>query len=332
MNIEQFAHPYILWFLAVIPLMAVYYIYRLLKRGTAIVTISSVGNIARLPKGAKYYLRHLPAVLKMVAVGLLIVALARPQSTESGTNSNTLGIDIVLSIDISGSMLARDLTPDRITAAKTVARDFIYDRPSDRIGLVAFAGESFTQCPLTTDKATLTTLLSQIKSGIIEDGTAIGNGLATALNRLKDSDSKSKVVILLTDGVNNSGQISPQTAAEIAETLGIRVYTIGVGSEGTAPVPVIDAWGQTRFANMPVEIDEKVLTEIAEKTGGKYFRATDNETLKSIYDEINQLEKNRIESDNFTRYHETYLNWVLLAIVCLVLGFLIQSTYLRRIP
>ncbi|MBO5874046.1 MAG: VWA domain-containing protein, partial [Rikenellaceae bacterium] len=153
-----------------------------------------------------------------------------------------------------------------------------------------------------------------------------------ALNRLKDSDSKSKVVILLTDGVNNSGQISPQTAAEIAETLGIRVYTIGVGSEGTAPVPVIDAWGQTRFANMPVEIDEKVLTEIAEKTGGKYFRATDNETLKSIYDEINQLEKNRIESDNFTRYHETYLNWVLLAIVCLVLGFLIQSTYLRRIP
>lgn len=332
MNIEQFAHPYILWFLAVIPLMAVYYIYRLLKRGTATVTISSVGNIARLPKGAKYYLRHLPAVLKMVAVGLLIVALARPQSTESGTNSNTLGIDIVLSIDISGSMLARDLTPDRITAAKTVARDFIYDRPSDRIGLVAFAGESFTQCPLTTDKATLTTLLSQIKSGIIEDGTAIGNGLATALNRLKDSDSKSKVVILLTDGVNNSGQISPQTAAEIAETLGIRVYTIGVGSEGTAPVPVIDAWGQTRFANMPVEIDEKVLTEIAEKTGGKYFRATDNETLKSIYDEINQLEKNRIESDNFTRYHETYLNWVLLAIVCLVLGFLIQSTYLRRIP
>ena len=169
-------------------------------------------------------------------------------------------------------------------------------------------------------------------SGIIDDGTAIGNGLATALNRLKDSNSKSKVVILLTDGVNNSGQISPQTAAEIAETLGIRVYTIGVGSEGMAPVPVIDAWGQTRFANMPVEIDEKVLTEIAEKTGGKYFRATDNETLKSIYDEINQLEKNRIESDNFTRYHETYLNWVLLAIVCLVLGFLIQSTYLRRIP
>ena len=332
MNIEQFAHPYMLWFLAVIPLMAVYYIYRLLKRGTATVTISSVGNIARLPKGAKYYLRHLPAVLRIVAVGLLIVALARPQSTESGTNSNTLGIDIVLSLDISSSMLARDLTPDRITAAKTVARDFIYDRPSDRIGLVVFAGESFTQCPLTTDKATLTTLLSQIRSGIIDDGTAIGNGLATALNRLKDSDSKSKVVILLTDGVNNSGQISPQTAAEIAETLGIRVYTIGVGSKGMAPVPVIDAWGQSRFANMPVEIDEKVLTEIAEKTGGKYFRATDNETLKSIYDEINQLEKNRIESDNFTRYHETYLNWVFLALACLVLGFLIQSTYLRRIP
>jgi Ca-activated chloride channel family protein len=332
MNIEQFAHPYMLWFLAVIPLMAVYYIYRLLGRGTATVTISSVGNIARLSKGAKYYLRHLPAVLRMVAVGLLIVALARPQSTESGTNSNTLGIDIVLSLDISSSMLARDLTPDRITAAKTVARDFIYDRPSDRIGLVVFAGESFTQCPLTTDKATLTTLLSQIRSGIIDDGTAIGNGLATALNRLKDSNSKSKVVILLTDGVNNSGQISPQTAAEIAETLGIRVYTIGVGSEGMAPVPVIDAWGQTRFANMPVEIDEKVLTEIAEKTGGKYFRATDNETLKSIYDEINQLEKNRIESDNFTRYHETYLNWVLLALACLVLGFLLQSTYLRRIP
>jgi Ca-activated chloride channel family protein len=332
MNIEQFANPHILWCLAVIPLMVVYYVLRLRKKGNATITISSTSTISHLPRGLKYYLRHLPPLLKIVAVAMLIIALARPQSTESGVNTNTLGIDIVLSIDISSSMLARDLSPDRISAAKIVARDFILDRPNDRIGLVVFAGESFTQCPMTTDKATLTTLLSQIKSGIIDDGTAIGNGLATAINRLKDSPSKSKVVILLTDGVNNSGQISPQTASEIAQTLGIRVYTIGVGSEGVAQIPVVDPWGNTRFASMRVEIDEAILTEIAEKTGGRYFRATDNETLKSIYQEINKLEKNLIESENFTRYHETFFRWVLAALMCLLLGFLIQYIYLRQIP
>ena len=224
----QFASPYFLWLLAVIPLMVVYYVWRT-RQGGASIQVSTIDGVAEAPRTVRYYLRHLPFALRCAAVALLIVALARPQSVDEGSTSNTEGIDIVLAIDISTSMLAQDLQPDRIQAAKQVAGNFITDRPGDRIGLVAFAGEAFTQSPLTTDQGTLQTLLARIRSGLIEDGTAIGNGLATAINRLRESEAKSKVIILLTDGVNNRGEIAPQTAAEIAKAQGIRVYTIEIG-------------------------------------------------------------------------------------------------------
>ncbi len=235
----HFASPYYLWLLTALVPMAGYYVWRTLQGGAAI-QISSVDGVVRAPKTIRYYLRHLPFVLRAAAFALLVVALARPQDVERLSHTNTEGIDIMLAIDVSGSMLARDFRPDRITAAKEVAGSFIADRYGDRIGLVAFAGEAFTQSPLTTDQGTLQTLLSRIRSGLIEDGTAIGNGLATAINRLRESEAKSKVIILLTDGVNNRGEIAPLTAAEIAKAQGIRVYTIGVGTEGMAPYPAVD--------------------------------------------------------------------------------------------
>lgn len=311
--------------------MIAYYIFRL-KKGSATIKISDVSGVRKVPRTLKYYLRHLPFVLRLCAVALLIVALARPQTSESSETSSTEGIDIVLSIDISGSMLARDFNPDRITAAKDVAKDFILDRPNDRIGLVAFAGESFTQSPLTTDKATLITLLSRLESGMIEDGTAIGNGLATAVNRLRDSDAESKVVILLTDGENNRGQIAPMTAAEIAKTFGIRVYTIGVGTMGTAPSPAIDAWGRMTFVPAEVRIDEDMLTQIAHLTGGEYFRATDKNKLEAIYDQINAMEKSKVEVDSYTRYHEDFMKFALAALILLVLEMLLRYFYTRQIP
>lgn len=231
----QFASPYFLWLLAVIPLVVVYYVWRT-RQGGASIQVSTIDGVAEAPRTVRYYLRHLPFALRCAAVALLIVALARPQSVDEGSTSNTEGIDIVLAIDISTSMLAQDLQPDRIQAAKQVAGNFITDRPGDRIGLVAFAGEAFTQSPLTTDQGTLQTLLGRLRSGVVEDGTAIGNGLATAINRLRESNAKSKVIILLTDGENNRGEIAPLTAAEIARDQGIRVYTIGVGTRGTAPI------------------------------------------------------------------------------------------------
>ncbi|MFR9520718.1 MAG: VWA domain-containing protein, partial [Rikenellaceae bacterium] len=227
----QFASPNMLWLLLLIVPMVAYYIYRTMQGGAS-VTISTVSTLKGAPRTIRYYLRHLPIVLRMVAFALLIVALARPQDIEEHQNISSEGIDIMMALDISGSMLARDFAPDRITAAKEVAASFIGDRVGDRIGLVVFAGEAFTQSPLTTDKATLQTLLARIRSGVIEDGTAIGNGLATALNRLRESDSKSKVIILLTDGVNNRGEIAPLTAAAIAKEMGVKVYTIGVGTMG----------------------------------------------------------------------------------------------------
>ncbi len=280
----------------------------------------------------RYYLRHLPFALRAAAFALLVVALARPQDVEQNVRNNTEGIDIMLSIDVSGSMLARDFKPDRITAAKEVAGSFIADRYGDRIGLVAFAGEAFTQSPLTTDQSTLQTLLARIRSGLIEDGTAIGNGLATAINRLRESDAKSKVIILLTDGVNNQGQIAPMTAAEIAKAQGIRVYTIGVGTEGMAPYPAIDMFGNLTFVNQKVEIDEKVLKAISDMTGGRYFRATDKEKLKAVYDEINQLEKSKIEVMKHISYHELFLTWALAALGLLFAEFLLSNLVLKRIP
>ena len=331
MDIVRFVNPHLLWLLWVLVPWVAYYIYRC-RQGGATLRISTVDGVKKLPHSLKYYLRHLPFVLRCLAMAALIVALARPQSSQSHSNSTTEGIDIVLSLDISGSMLARDFQPDRITAAKEVAARFINDRPNDRIGLVVFAGESFTQSPLTTDKASLLTLLAGVKSGIIEDGTAIGNGLATALNRLRESQAKSKVVILLTDGVNNSGQIAPLTAAEIAQSLGIRVYTIGVGSVGTAPYPMLDMWGNISFQPMKVEIDEEVLRQIADKTGGRYFRATDKATLEAIYDEINELETTKVEVENFTHYDERFAPFALLALGLLLVEFLLKTLYLRRIP
>ena len=312
--------------------MVAYYIYRLRQGGGATMRISTGDGVRRVPRSIKYYLRHLPIVLRSLAVVLIAVALARPQSAQHNSNSTTEGIDIVMSLDLSGSMLARDFTPDRLGAAKEVASNFIMDRPNDRIGLVVFAGESFTQCPLTTDKRSLLNLLGSVKSGMIDDGTAIGNGLATAVNRLRESKAKSKVIILLTDGINNSGQIAPLTAAEIAQSYGIRVYTVGVGTMGMAPYPVIDMWGHLSFQPMKVEIDEKMLSQIAQMTGGKYFRATDNRRLKDVYDEINQLERSKVEVENFTRYQERFTLFVVLALILLVGEFALRQTWLRRLP
>ena len=327
----QFANPYLLWLLAVLPLMAAWYVIRL-RKGGATLRISTVEGFRKAPRTPRYWLRHLPFVLRCAAVAMLVVALARPRSSELNSTTTVEGIDIVLAIDVSGSMLARDFKPDRSTAAKEVAARFIADRPADRIGLVVFAGESYTQSPLTTDRSSLLSLLSQIREGIVEDGTAIGNGLATSVNRLKESDAKSKVVILLTDGVNNSGQIAPLTAAKIAAQYGIRVYTVGVGSRGTAPMPAYDMWGNLILEQRKVEIDEQTLTQIAEDTGGAYFRATDKDSLKAIYDRINTLEKSKIDTNEFTRYHELFARWLLLALAALLAEFLLTTLYLKRIP
>ena len=330
MDITRFANPHLLWLLLLLPLMVAYYVYRSMQGGASI-RISTLAGVEGV-RTIKYYLRHLPFVLRCLAVGLLLIALARPQTSEYGSSTTTKGIDLMLAIDVSGSMLARDFQPDRISAARDVASKFIVDRPNDRIGLVVFAGESFTQCPLTTDKATLLNLMGEVRTGILEDGTAIGNGLATAINRLRDSEAKSKVIILLTDGINNMGQITPVTAAEIAKTYGIRVYTIGVGTKGMAPSPAVDIWGNLSFIPAKVEIDEEMLTRIAQMTGGEYFRATDNNTLKAVYDKINELEKSKIETNDFTRYYELFRNFVLLALGLLTIEFLLRHFWLRRIP
>ena len=330
----HFASPYYLWLLTALVPMAGYYVWRTLQGGAAI-QISSVDGVVRAPKTIRYYLRHLPFVLRAAAFALLVVALARPQDVERLSHTNTEGIDIVLAIDVSASMLARDFRPDRITAAKEVAGSFVADRYGDRIGLVVFAAEAFTQSPLTTDQSTLQTLLARIRSGLIDDsGTAIGNGLATAINRLRESEAKSKVIILLTDGVNNHGEIAPLTAAEIAKAQGIRVYTIGVGTEGMAPYPAVDIYGTPTGGTVmaKVEIDEKTLRSIAEMTGGEYFRATDKAKLKAIYDQINQLEKSKVEVTEHVTYHEQYLLWALAGLLLLFAEFLFANLVLKRIP
>jgi Ca-activated chloride channel family protein len=260
----------------------------------------------------------------------LIIVLARPQKTDKFQDVSTEGIDIVLTQDISGSMLARDFKPDRLEAAKNIATEFISGRPYDRIGLVVFSGESFTQCPLTTDHAVLINLLREIQSGMIEDGTAIGMGLATAVNRIKDSQAKSKVIILLTDGVNNKGEIAPATAAGIAKTFGIRVYTIGVGTQGMAPYPVQTPYGM-QYQNMPVEIDEEILQQISQTTGGKYFRATDNDSLEKIYKEIDKLEKSKIDVKQFSRKEERYMIPALIAFCLLVIEIITRNTIFKNL-
>ena len=287
MNNITFANPNLLYLLLLIIPVIVWYIFKHHKISASI-QLSTLKGIGTKHFTYKHILRHVMFAFRMLAFALLIIALARPQSTLNWKNEKTEGIDIVLALDISSSMLARDFEPDRLEASKDLAIQFINGRKNDRIGLVVFSGESFTQCPLTTDHNVLINLFRDIESGIIEDGTAIGMGLATAVNRLKDSKSPGKVIILLTDGVNNAGTIAPITAAELAQTFGIKVYTIGVGSMGQAPYPVNTPYG-VQLRNMPVEIDEELLEDIAQSTGGKYFRATNNDKLQQIYEEIDQM-------------------------------------------
>ncbi len=325
----SFANPYL--FLLLIPVAALiaWYIFRNGKMH-ATLRVPALDPIEKQTSW-KVNFRHTINVLRFLALVLIVVVLARPQSKNSQKKVNAEGIDIVISIDISSSMLAKDFTPDRLEASKEVASQFIAGRTSDRIGLVVFSGESFTQCPLTTDHAVLINLFKDIKCGMIEDGTAIGMGLATAVTRLKDSDAKSKVIILLTDGVNNAGSIAPLTAAEIAKTFGIRVYTIGVGTIGKAMAPFLTEFGM-QYAMVPVEIDEPILKKISAETGGKYFRATDNSKLRSIYAEIDKLEKSKIEYTDFTKRNDEYFALLLIVACLLIIEVIARFTVFKSIP
>lgn len=327
-DIMQFLNPYILLLLIALPLLAIYYIFAG-RRGATLRVSAATG---RAPRTLRYWLRHIPVVLRLMAIAAAIVALARPVEVHNQSETTTEGIDIVIAMDISSSMLARDFIPDRLTAAKQLATEFTSERTGDRISVVAFAGEAFTQCPLTSDQAAVGTMLSRLRSGVVDDGTAIGNGLATAINRLRESGAKSKVVVLMTDGINNRGQISPIMAAEIARDLGIKVYTIGVGSRDKAPMPAQDMFGNITYVMADVEIDEELLRDIASKTSGQYFRANDNEALRSIYQQINELEKSKVQVTNYTSYEEHFAYWLLLSLLLLAAEFIIARIVLNRLP
>lgn len=328
----SFANKELLWLLLIIPLLVIWYIYWHNTRLPSL-KLSSLKSFDGLPKSAKQYWMHSLIVLRLIAFVLIIIALARPQSNSSWKDIKTEGIDIVMSLDISSSMLAKDFKPNRLEAAKDVAIEFIDARPNDRIGLVIFSGESFTQCPLTSDHAVIKNLFAGIKTGMVNDGTAIGNGLATAITRIKDSKSKSKVVILITDGVNNQGAIAPITAAEIAQAFDVRVYTVGVGTHGKALSPVqMYPDGSYQYGYVDVNIDEKSLTQIAEMTGGKYFRATDNNSLKEVYREIDRLEKTIFEEKNYSNKAEIFLPFVIVASLLLLIEFLLKNTTFKTVP
>lgn len=324
-----FANPgYLFLLLLLIPVIG-WYIYEL-RKADASVQIGDTRVLQKQPKPLRVRLLHLPFILRLVAITLLSLALARPQLTNRWSSESTEGIDIMMALDISGTMLAEDLKPNRLEAAKQVASDFVLARPNDQIGLVVFAGESFTQCPLTIDHAILVNLFQSVEYGMIEDGTAIGLGLANAVNRLKDSQTKSKVVILLTDGSNNRGEIDPQTAAEIAKTFGIRVYTVGVGSYGQVRVPVQTPIG-TQYMMMDSEFDETTLQRIAQTTGGQYFRATDNSSLKKIYEQIDQLEKTKLRVREYAKHTENFTPFLYAALLCLLVELLLRYFVLRTI-
>ena len=327
---DKFANPEFLWLLLAVPLLA-FYFWRRRKKMVSELQFSSLQPFDRTPRTLRERLRHAPVALRMVAIALCIIAFARPQSVSSKENVSTEGIDIVLLLDISGSMLAEDFNPNRLVAAKQVAEDFVDGRQNDRIGLVIFSGESFTQCPLTTDYPVLKNLLHEIKNGMVVDGTAIGMAIANGVNRLKDSKAKSKVMILLTDGVNNRGEIDPITAAKVAATYGVRVYTVGVGAQGQAPYPVQTPFG-IRRQMIPVDLDEKTLTAVAEMTGGNYYRATDNRKLKAIYKEIDQLERTKIEVTAYKRYTELFGGWLFAGLVVLMIEVGLSATVARKIP
>ena len=324
-----FEYPKLLWLLVVPALLVLHYIYlELAQRHPHLRVSTSIPWLVKRTTLASS-IRHIPFVLRILALSLIVVAIARPRSSEVIEKIDAEGIDIVLAMDVSTSMLARDFTPDRISASKDIAIEFIAQRPTDRMGIVVFAGESYTQCPLTTDRAALINMMKEVETGLIDDGTAIGNGLATAIARMKDSDAKSRVVILLTDGVNNSGEVSPQMAVEIAKTYGVRVYTIGVGREGMAPYPVMTPWG-VEVRNLEVEIDEDLLKQIADETGGRYFRANDNTKLAEIYDEINQMEKARTTVDSFPIYKELFGKYALLALLLILAELVLNWFVIRR--
>lgn len=326
-----FEYPALLWLLVLPLLLIVHYVYMELKGRNPHLRVSNAIPWKQEKNTVLNIVRHMPFVLRIAALSLIIIAIARPRSSTKLDKVQSEGIDIMLTMDVSTSMLARDFTPDRISAAKDIAIEFISQRPSDRMGIVVFAGESYTQCPLTTDRATLINLMKEVSTNLLEDGTAIGNGLATAVARLKDSDAKSRVVILLTDGVNNSGEIAPETAADIAKTYGIRVYAIGVGANGEAPYPVMTPWG-VDIQKVKVEIDEQLLTNIANETGGRYFRATDNTKLAEIYSEIGKMEKTRTTIDSFPVYKELFVGYAVAALICLMLELLLNVFVIRRLP
>jgi Ca-activated chloride channel homolog len=325
----HFAKPWFFALFAVVPVLVYFYLRPPIRTQGSLL----VSGVKAFGSGRTWrtMLRHILFILRMLALSCIIIALARPQTGNEQQVTTGEGIDIMFCLDISGSMLAQDFSPNRMDAAKQVASDFIDRRPTDRMGLVIFAGESFTMCPLTTDHSVLKSQLYNVQSGLLEDGTAIGSGLATGVERLRSSKSKSKVIILLTDGENNGGSIDPNTAKEIAKSFGIRVYTVGMGTEGFAPVPVQTSAGVI-MQREKVSIDEKLLTQIANETGGKYFRATDNENLANIYKEIDRLEKSRFQVTTFTHYTEKFLPFVLAAIGCLVLEWILRFTLFRKFP
>lgn len=325
----SFHNPHYL-FLLILIAPVVYWYWKQLHKTDADLTMSSSKVFAKQPKSWRVWLIHVPFALRLATIILLSIALARPQLNNRWQSQSTEGIDIMMALDISGTMLAEDLRPNRLEAAKAVASDFIISRPNDNIGLVVFAGESFTQCPLTTDHAVLANLFKSVHFGMIEDGTAIGLGLANAVNRMKDSQTKSKVIILLTDGSNNRGDIDPATAAEIAKTFGIRVYAIGVGSLGEARCPVQTPYG-TQYVTISNEFDETTLRNIASTTGGEYFRATDNNSLKRIYEQIDQLEKTKIRVREFSKRTENFEPFLFAALLCVLLDILIKCFVLKSI-
>jgi len=325
-----FHNPAYLFLLLIIIPIIVWYILRQGKSETNL-RISSLKSFEKAPVSKKIYLRHVPFILRMLALILIVLVIARPQSSNSWQNQTSEGIDIMMAVDISGTMLAQDLKPNRLKAAKNVAIEFIKCRPNDNIGLVLFAGESFTQCPLTTDHGVLINLFNSVEYGMIKDGTAIGSGLANAISRVRDSKAKSKVIILLTDGSNNAGDIAPETAADIARKFNIRVYAIGIGSKGKAPYPFQTPFG-IQYQNIDVDIDEPMLKSIAQQTGGSYFRATDNDKLKSIYNQIDKMEKTKIEVKEYNKKNEMYFIFALAALVLILLEIALRNTVLRKIP
>ncbi len=327
----HFAHPNFLWTLLVLVPITVWYVLKQ-KDSHATMALSTSQAFAAIPRSWKQYLRHLLFVLRIITLACLIIIMARPQERDSWRTTSTEGTDIVLALDVSSSMLARDFDPDRFNAAKEVAARFISGRESDNIGIVIFAGESLTGVPMTVDRAQLLQYLQNLEMNVLEDGTAIGDGIATSLNRLKEGKAKSKSIILLTDGSNNTGVVAPLTAAEVAKELGVKIYTIGIGTNGNAPYPMRTLTGRIEFQPQPVVIDENTLRTIADNTGGKYFRATGNRVLEEVFTEIDALEKTQMDVRHFSHTEDNYALWAWIALACFILEFVLRHTILRSIP